>query len=63
MAELIRPAVRAGLWRWREALLGAAVVLIGLWWLNTFFSPVAWIGWAIVLAGLAWTLAGLQRAR
>ncbi len=63
MADLIRPAVRAGLWRWRETLLGLGVVLLGVWWLNTFYSPVQWIGLAVALAGAAWAAAGWQRAR
>ncbi len=63
MSDLIRPAVRAGLWRWRESLLGGVVILLGLWWLATFFSPVQWIGWAIVAAGAVWAAAGWQRAR
>ncbi len=63
MADLVRPAVRDGLWRWRECLLGLGVALIGLWWLNTFYSPVQWIGWAILAAGAVWAVAGWQRAR
>ncbi|MEY1554001.1 hypothetical protein AB3Y40_00065 [Yoonia sp. R2331] len=63
MADLIRPELRAGLWRWRESLLGLAVVALGAWWLNTFYSPVQWIGWAIGAGGLVWAAAGWQRAR
>lgn len=62
-APLIRPAVRDALWRWREVIAGLAVAAFGLWWLATFFSPVAWIGWAFVALGLAFAIAGLQRAR
>ena len=63
MGDLIRPAVRDGLWRWRESLAGLCVVALGLWWLGTFYSPVQWIGMAFVLGGIAWALAGWQRAR
>ena len=60
---MIRPELRAALWRWRETLTGLAVVAFGLWWLGTFFSPVAWIGWAFLALGTALAAAGWQRAR
>ena len=62
MAEFLRPEARATLWRWRDVLAGAVVALLGAWWLMTFFSPVQWIGWAILGGGLLMTFAGLQRA-
>ena len=63
MADLIRPEVRAGFWRWREVIAACAVALFGIWWLRTFYSPVQWIGWAFVALGLALAAAGFQRAR
>lgn len=62
MAEFLRPAARATLWRWREVIAGFGVVVLGAWWLATFFSPVQWLGWAFVLIGLGIGLAGAQRA-
>lgn len=63
MSDFVRPAVRAGLWRWRESLSGLAVIGIGLWWLATFFQPVQWLGWAFAALGLAIALGGAQKAR
>lgn len=63
MSDFLRPAARAALWRWREALAGGAVGFFGLWWLATFHAPVRWLGWAILLGGLGFALAGLQRGR
>jgi len=62
MAEMFRPEARAALWRWREVIAALGVVLIGIWWLRTFFQPVQWIGWAFVAVGAGLAIAGLQRA-
>ena len=32
MAEYLRPAVRAALWRWREVGGSVLLALFGLWW-------------------------------
>lgn len=61
--SFIRPEVRAGLRRWREVIVAAAVIALGLWWALTGFGLIRWIGWALVLGGAALLWAGLQRAR
>ncbi len=63
MADFVRPAVRAAVWHWREAIFGGAVAALGLWWVLTFYSPVQWLGWIIVALGAALALGGWQRAR
>ncbi|WP_372885396.1 hypothetical protein [Shimia sp.] len=60
--SFIRPEARAALWRWREVLLGAAVVLLGLYWASGF-GLLRWLGVAVVVAGLALLMAGVQRGR
>ncbi len=61
---MIRPELRAALWRWREALAGAAVAALGTLWLVTagsgFFQGLAG---AVVLAGAAMGWLGWHRVR
>lgn len=63
MADFLRPAARAALWRWREALTGTGVVLFGFWWGVGAATLVQWIGWAFVAIGLALLVGGIQRGR
>lgn len=61
---MIRPEVIAALKRWHEALAGLAVVLLGLYW--AFFTGgglLHWIGYGVLVLGLALTVTGLQRGR
>ncbi|MBE3638064.1 hypothetical protein [Mangrovicoccus algicola] len=61
--SLIRPEIRAGLWRGREMVAGAGAGLAGLWIVLATFGVTRWLGAAILLAGLALILAGWQRMR
>ena len=63
MADFLRPEAKAQLWRFRDALMGGGVALLGLYWGLTRFGILSWIGWIMVAGGIIWTLAGLQRAR
>jgi len=63
MADFLRPEAKAVLWRFRDALLGAGVALLGLYWGLTRIGILGWIGWIMVLGGIVWAVAGLQRAR
>lgn len=58
---MIRPEARAAIWRWREALAGVALTVIGLYWAIGPQGLLGWIAWAVVPAGavLVWT--GIQR--
>jgi len=61
---VIRPDAQKALRRWRDALVGAAVVGLGLYWV--FFTGgglLHWIGYAVALGGAALLYAGIQRAR
>ncbi len=60
---MIRPEIRAGIVRWREALAGVAVLALGLWWAATGRGLLAWLGLALALGGVALALAGWQRGR
>lgn len=58
----IRPEARAALWRWREVLVAVPVLALGLYW-ATGFGLLQWVGFAVLIAGGALALAGVQRAR
>ena len=62
--SFIRPEVRTSLWRWREALAGGCLAILGLWWA---LGVSGWIlnavGIALALLGAALIALGLQRAR
>lgn len=62
MSDFMRPAARAAIWRWREVIAAVAVAAFGVWWLQVFYSPVGWLGWAFVALGVGLTIAGVQRA-
>ncbi|MGI3168859.1 hypothetical protein ACRARG_06885 [Pseudooceanicola sp. C21-150M6] len=61
--SFIRPELQAALWRWREVLVALAVAALGLYWALSTFGLLSWIGWALVLTGLGFGAAGVQRAR
>lgn len=61
--SFIRPEVATLLHRWRGVLLGAAVALLGLWWVTSSTGLLGWIGWPVLAAGLALAFTGLQRLR
>lgn len=61
--SFIRPEARAAVWRWREVLVGSAVLALGLWWALARIGLLHWIGYAVAAIGLVLLLAGVQRAR
>lgn len=60
---MIRPEVAALLRRYQELLAGVAVAALGLYWLVFSGGLLRWIGAAVILAGGALAIAGVQRAR
>lgn len=63
ITNLIRPEIRTFVWRWREVIVGLAVLALGLWWALGSFGVLRWVGWAMVLGGLALGFTGVQRLR
>lgn len=61
--SFIRPELRAAIWRWREALIGVAMIVSGLWWIVGPGGLLGWVGGALVLGGLAQAYVGAQKAR
>ena len=61
--SLLRPEVAAALYRWREALVGALFLAVGLRWALTSFGALFLIGCGFAAAGAALIAAGIQRGR
>ncbi|MCV2883012.1 hypothetical protein [Actibacterium sp. XHP0104] len=61
--SLIRPELRAVLWRWREPLIGVGIAALGLWIVAHSFGITRYVGYAVIAAGMAVAVAGAQRAR
>lgn len=61
--SLIRPEITTWLFRWREVLLGIAIVALGLWLFNIggAFYPV--VGFFLALAGLGLGFTAWRRLR
>lgn len=63
MSDFLRPEARAFLWRWRDTLVGLALIALGLWWGLRFFGALKWLGYVVILLGVTIAVAGVQRAR
>ncbi len=63
MTQFIRPEVQAALWRWREVLAGALLVVLGLWGILGPGGLVALVGILAVCVGLGLCVIGAQRTR
>lgn len=61
--SFLRPQALATLLRWREALIGAAIMTLSLWGNITAFGPLRWLSWFGLLAGAAIIWEGWRRAR
>jgi len=61
--SFIRPEARATLHRWREALAGAGLGALGLYWALSVGGLLGWIGWLLLPAGAGIAVIGVQRAR
>lgn len=61
--SFIRPEARATIWRWRELIVAAVMLLVGLKWAYTSFGVTAATGWALVASGLVVAVIGAQRLR
>lgn len=59
---MIRPKARAALRRWRDVLIGLALIALGLWWIAGT-GLIVWAGGAVAALGGAVLLAGVQRLR
>lgn len=60
---MIRPELIVQILRWREAAIGAAAALLGLYWALSDGGILRWVGVAFVLGGVAIMREGLARGR
>lgn len=63
MTDFLRPEARAALWRWREVLVSAAILVLGFWWAASSFGVMRWLGAIVATIGLALGIAAVQRVR
>jgi hypothetical protein len=62
--SFIRPEVRTAILRWREALIGAGIMMLGLYWgFGVTPGVLSWVGYLLVLLAAALLFAGLQKGR
>ena len=61
--SFIRPEARVAIWRWRELIVAALMLLVGLKWSFTSFGVTEVTGWALVVIGLVIAVIGAQRLR
>ncbi|MCA0871792.1 hypothetical protein LCL97_13220 [Seohaeicola saemankumensis] len=61
--SFIRPEAKAALWRWREVIAGVALAVLGASWVTGPGGLLGWVGLALVAAGTALVVIGIQRAR
>jgi len=61
--SFIRPEARAGMKRWRDAMIGAVVTLLGVFWLLTTLGLLRALSGIIVAIGVALLWSGIQRGR
>ncbi len=58
-----RPEAKAALWRWREVLMGAALAMLGVWWLASSTGLLGFVAPAVLVGAGALIMVGLQRGR
>ncbi|NVO57861.1 hypothetical protein HW561_18850 [Rhodobacteraceae bacterium B1Z28] len=61
--SFIRPEAKLALWRWREVLVAAFVLTLGLSWISGPGGLLGWLGWVLVAVSVALAVIGVQRAR
>lgn len=61
--SFVRPEATKSLTRWRETLIGGAIVALGAWWAISAGGILSWVGYALLPIGAALSFVGVQRAR
>jgi len=61
--SFIRPEAQDAMIRWRESLIGGALIAVGVFWITGPGGLLGLVGWVVALAGLALAVVGFQRAR
>jgi len=61
--NFIRQELRYAIWRYRDALIGIAVLLLGVYWVVNGFGFISILGMSVAVVGALLALAGIQRGR
>ncbi|SMR81730.1 hypothetical protein SAMN04488030_2157 [Aliiroseovarius halocynthiae] len=61
--SFVRTEALTALTRYREALIGAGIILLGLWWAWGSLGLIKWLGVALAGLGVLVLLSGLRRSR
>lgn len=61
--QIIRPDVSEAIWRFRDAIIGIAVSLLGLYWAINGIGFMKIVGTSLAVAGALLVFAGIQRGR
>lgn len=61
--EFVRPEVKAAAWRFRDALIGGAVSVFGMYWALNGIGILSIVGISLAIAGALLVFAGIQRGR
>jgi hypothetical protein len=61
--EFVRPEVSTAIWRFRDAMMGAAVSFFGLYWAINGIGFLKIVGTSLAVAGALLIFAGIQRGR
>ncbi|MEM6375146.1 MAG: hypothetical protein AAF686_02835 [Pseudomonadota bacterium] len=61
--SFVRAEALSAIHRWREALAGAVITGIGLWWVFGIGGMLFWLGLVLLPTGLSLAGLGIQRAR
>lgn len=59
--SFIRPEARAQIWRLRELLAAAAILLLGVYWVLGPGGLLGWLGWTLIVAGGFLAIIGIRR--
>ena len=63
MTQFIRPEAQATLWRWRDALAGTGLIVLGAFGLNSLSSLMIGLSIAAIGVGIFLIINGIRRAR
>lgn len=60
---MIRPEIKAAMWRGREVIASLALAGVGIWWGTVSFGIVQMLGWAMAVLGIGLAVVAAQKLR
>ena len=61
--SFVRSNARQTLWRWREVLIALVALALGGFWVFASIGILHWLGYVVIIIGIALLTSGLQRVR